>query len=202
MDALRTLYLLRHAQPQMPGGVRCCLGQHTDPPLAPEGEAAARELAEFFAGREITAVGTSPLLRCRQTAELLFPAIPAEVLPGMIELDGGAWEGLSFAQIRARYPEIYARRGTDASVPPPGGETMAHGAVRGVAALEEFFSRTEGNVAVIGHSGIDRAVVCALAGVPFSENRTLPMHYLQIHLLYRENGVLTVVPWEKGSITP
>ena len=198
---MRTVYLLRHAQPQMPGGIRVCLGRHNDPPLAPEGEAAAAHLSAFFADRDISAVGTSPLLRCRQTAALVFPGREIALLPGLNEVDCGQWEGLSFAEIRARYPELYARRGRDASIPPPGGESLAEASVRTVSAIREFLARTEGDVAVVAHSGVNRSILCALTPIPFSENPVIPMDYLQLHRLLWDGRSLTVVPWEKGSET-
>ena len=180
---MRNVYLLRHAAPEMPGGVRRCLGSRTDPPLSPEGAAAAEALAAFFREKPVTAVGTSPLLRCRQTAQLVFSDRPRTVLPGIAELDCGEWEGLSFTEIREKYPELHALRGRDASVPPPGGETSAHGAARGLAAIEEFLSRTEGDVAVVAHSGIGRAMLCALYAKPYSRLFEISLDYLGIYCL-------------------
>ena len=185
---MRNIYLLRHAAPQMPGGVRCCLGRRTDPPLSPDGEAAAAALAAFFQEHPITAVGASPMLRCRQTAQLVFPALPLTILPGIAEMDCGAWEGLSFEEIRRRYPEVYARRGQDASVSPPGGEAAAHAAARGLAALDEFLTKTEGDVAVVAHSGIGRAMLSFILSGSFSRMFEIPMDYLSIYQLRRDEA--------------
>ena len=198
---MRTVYLLRHAAPQLPDETRrWCLGSRSDPPLSPAGRSAAAALAHSFADLGISSVGTSPLLRCRQTAELLFPALPAAVLPGMTELDCGAWDGLSFDVIRAEYPDVYARRGIDPSVPPPDGEDMAHAAARGLAAITGFLAGTEGDLVVVGHAGINRAILCALAARPFAEIQEIPMDYLAIHLLRQEDGALRAEPWQKGSL--
>lgn len=188
---MRSIYLLRHAAPQMPGGIHRCLGRRSDPPLSPEGAAAAAALGTFFRERSVTAVGVSPLLRCRQTAELIFPSLPLTVLPGITELDCGAWDGMSFAEIRQRYPALYARRGQDNSVPPPGGETADCAAARGLAALEEFLSRTEGDVAVVAHAGINRAILSALLSRPYAEMLGIPMDYLSIYRLRRDGAACT-----------
>ena len=195
---MRTVYLIRHALPQMPGGIRICLGCRTDPPLSPEGEAAAAALAAFFADREITAIGCSPMLRCRQTAALVFPGREIEVLPDLREVDCGAWEGLSFEEIRARYPELYAARGRDDSLAPPGGESLAEVSRRTLPAVTDFLARTEGDLAVVAHSGVNRSILGYLMQVPYYQ---LPMDYLQIHRLLWDGETLTAEPWEKGSET-
>ena len=56
-------------------------------------------------------------------------------------------------------------------------------------------------MAVVAHSGVNRAIVCALTPIPFSENPVIPMDYLQLHRLLWDGRSLTVVPWEKGSET-
>ena len=41
------------------------------------------------------------------------------------EVSVGRWEGLSFAEIRERWPELYEARGENmSSVAPPGGESL------------------------------------------------------------------------------
>ena len=198
---MRTVYLLRHAAPQLPDEtLRWCLGGRSDPPLSPAGQEAAARLAHSLSCLGVSAVGSSPLLRCRQTAEFLFPKLSAVVLPGMAELDCGAWDGLSFDTIRTEFPDLYALRGTDPCVPPPGGETLDHAAERGLAAITAFLAETDGDLVVVGHSGINRAVLCAVASLPFSEIRQIPMDYLSMHLLRHDGGSLCAEPWQKGSM--
>jgi len=180
---MQRLYLLRHAAPALPAGSSFCLGQRSDPPLSAEGRAKAAALSHWFSGREIRALGASPLLRCQQTVQLLFPGVQFRVLPGMAELDCGAWDGLSFEEIRAKYPEQYTRRGEDPSLPPPGGESLPAAAARGIAALRDFLSQAEGDALVVAHAGINRALLCALLNKPFREVHSLPQGYLSLNLM-------------------
>jgi phosphohistidine phosphatase len=68
------LYLVRHAKaaPGNPDELR---------PLTPEGREQARLLAERLAGERPDAVVTSPLLRARETAEVLARACGLEAVP-------------------------------------------------------------------------------------------------------------------------
>lgn len=188
---MRTLYLLRHGRPAGDGTSRC-LGGRSDPPLSAEGAAACADLANALARLDIRAVGCSPLLRCRQTAELLFPGIQPALLPGLAELDCGDWDGLPFSEIRTRWPEHYARRGQDPALPPPGGETLDRAAARAGEALRTFLAATEGDVALVAHSGVNRALLCALTGTPYARYPEFPQPYLCINLLRWDGAVLTV----------
>ena len=188
---MRTLYLFRHGRPAG-AEVSRCLGGRSDPPLSSEGAASCLALADALGALNIRAVGSSPLLRCRQTAELLFPGRPVALLPGLAEVDCGDWDGLPFSEIRQRWPEHYARRGADPALPPPGGETLDHAAARAETALRAFLAETEGDVALIGHSGVNRALLCALTGTPFARYRDFPQPYLCTNRLRWDGTALTV----------
>lgn len=102
-----------------------------DLPLSELGRAQANA-----AGREIAARGgadlvvTSPLLRTRQTAELIsealgLPAADVVVVEDLRECAFGAWDGLSFAEVMEQDPEGMARWLGDPYQAPPGGESFA-----------------------------------------------------------------------------
>ena len=180
---MRTILLIRHAPADYLNGTSCCLGSRTDVPVTQAGIATAAELAPLLREAEIASVWSSPMLRCRQTAQAMAGGLPVGVVPGLEELDCGEWDGLSFDEIRSRFPEHYARRGLDPALPPPGGETPAHAAARALAALHGLAARSQGNLAVVAHAGINRCVLCALLEKPFSGMRTLPQPYLCVNTL-------------------
>jgi len=201
MTAMRMVWLLRHAEPQSAAdGQHLCLGSRSDPPLSDSGRAEAATLEAFFAEKHLSAVGTSPLLRSRETAALVFPGREAVILPGLTELDCGEWDGLDFDCIRQKYPAHYARRGLDPTLPPPGGERLKDAAARGLAALRGFLNVTEGDIAVVSHAGVLRAMLCVLSDTPLAEYRALPMPYLNVTLLRCEGAALRIVPRQKGNM--
>ena len=63
----------------------------TDQPLCPEGIAQAKALTALSLAPD--RVFCSPLLRTRQTAQLAFPGLEPEIVPGFTETDFGPWEG-------------------------------------------------------------------------------------------------------------
>ena len=189
---MRTILLFRHAPVDYMEGQRYCLGSRTDAPASAAGLAAAARCAAVLRAHEVRAVGASPMRRSMQTAAAMSAGLPVLCAPGLEELDCGAWDGLSFNEIRARFPEDYARRGADPALPPPGGETLDHAAARGLAALRALAAETEGNLAVVAHAGLNRAMLCALLGRPFSEGRALPQPCLCRNVL-RYDGARFIV---------
>ena len=71
-------------------------------------------------------VFVSPMLRCRQTAEILFPQIPQIEIDPWREMDFGEFEGKNYAQLNGdlRYQAWIDSGGTLAF---PGGESREAG---------------------------------------------------------------------------
>ena len=82
---MSTLYLIRHGEPEFPGGLRLCLGR-TDLPLSILGRLQAALTAAGLRGR-VSAVYSSPLKRAAETAGAF--EMPVETLPGLAEQDAG-----------------------------------------------------------------------------------------------------------------
>ena len=134
--------------------------------------------------KNISAVFSSPALRCRETAAALTGgAFPVQVRENLHEMCYGAWEGLDFATIKTRYAELYEARGKDMSLMPPGGEQVADAAARGCAALKELLAETEGDVAVVAHAGLNRAMLWRISGRPIEEIHSFQQDYLHLSVL-------------------
>lgn len=66
-----------------------------DPELTEEGHRQAALLGAALSGERVTAIVTSPLVRARQTADVVAAAcgVPVTVDDRLVEIDWGAWEG-------------------------------------------------------------------------------------------------------------
>ena len=116
---MKKVYLIRHGLPDFPGGKRMCLGI-TDIPMGEKGLAQAAEMARNLP--PVTTVFSSPLTRAVQTAQAI--GLPVAILEDLREMDAGEWDGLTFERIRERYPELYAARANDLTIPLPGAEDL------------------------------------------------------------------------------
>jgi broad specificity phosphatase PhoE len=146
---------------------------HADRPLNERGRLQARRLAEDLAGEPIAAVYTSDLSRARETAEIVAHGhgMPARPLAALREIDVGEWEGFTWPELEARFPEGVARhhetgRGWER------GEDFDDMSERVVAAVREIAAwHPDETVLVVGHGGTLRSVLAHSDGVDFAESR-------------------------------
>ena len=126
-----------------------------DMPLAPVGVIQAEALAAEVARRsEVTRIVSSPLLRTRQTAEIVAAAtgLPVETDDGFAECGFGEWDGLTFAEVKAGWPSELEQWLGSIEVAPPGGESFAQCLERVAAARQRVVDRYSGErVLVVAH---------------------------------------------------
>ena len=175
---MKQVYLIRHGLPDFPGGRGMCIGT-TDIPMGQKGLAQAAEMAKRLP--PVTAVFSSPLTRAVQTAQAI--GLPVTVLPDLREMYAGEWDGLTFQQIKERYPALYAARGKDLTLPLPGAEDHREGLARFKGAMEEAANTASGDFAVVAHGGIIAQFLQSISG------RWYKPDYAQIISLYYDNGI-------------
>jgi broad specificity phosphatase PhoE len=158
------LYLARHGQTAYNREGR--FQGHLPVPLDDTGRAQAAELAERALAYDFRALWSSPLLRARETADVIARRIGIEVLEDerLMETDAGDWTDRSFAEVRAEAPERFdAFAAGDPAFAFPGGESFAGQEVRVSAALEEI-EQGELPALVVCHGMVIRAALRSRAG--------------------------------------
>lgn len=157
---MKKVYLIRHGLPDFPGGKGMCIGT-TDIPLGEAGLQQAQNMAKQLP--PVTAVYSSPLSRAVQTAQAI--GLPVIVLEDLREMGAGEWDGLTFEEIRLRYPELYAARANDLTLPLPGSEDHTAGLIRFRRAMETAAQQAPGDFAVVAHGGIIAQFLQSVSGV-------------------------------------
>ncbi len=162
----RTVWLIRHAMPTIPPGERWCIGGRTDIPLGPLGRLQAALLPFAPELRGVEKVYCSALARARQTAEALCsePTVAA----GLEEQDMGEWDGLSFAEIKERFPALYAARERDLSLLPAGAESESEVRARMEAALRRCLAGGGGDIAAVSHKGAIASLIGRREGLDYT----------------------------------
>ena len=154
------LYLIRHGKTY--GNT---LGRYigtTDEDLCSEGREALLGLKgqEDYRSLKPEKVYVSPLKRCLQTAEILFPGVPAESVPELRECDFGEFENQNYKELSGN-PSYQAWVDSGGTLPFPGGESR-----------EGFQSRcVEGFLRVLDDirtRGIERAALAVHGGTIMS----------------------------------
>jgi broad specificity phosphatase PhoE len=109
-------------------------------PLDDTGRVQAGELAERATAYRFAALWCSPLLRARETAEIVSARIGLEPKedPRLMETDAGDWTDRSFTEVQAEAPELFEKFFTgNPSFAFPGGESFAAQELRVAASLDE-----------------------------------------------------------------
>ncbi|RXS66228.1 bifunctional RNase H/acid phosphatase [Streptomyces sp. TM32] len=166
-----TFVLLRHGETALTPEKRFSGSGGTDPELSAAGRRQAEATAAALATRgTIQAVVSSPLRRCRETAEAVAARLGLEVRieEGLRETDFGAWEGLTFAEVRERYPEdLDAWLASAKAEPTGGGESFAAVARRVAVARDKLLARYAGRtVLLVTHVTPVKTLVRLALGAP------------------------------------
>lgn len=136
------LVLIRHGETDW--NVEGRYQGQADPPLNEKGLVQARQLTEQLQGAQIGVLYTSPLLRAKQTADIVARhlEIPLHVEPRLMEIHQGDWQTRLRAEIESRYPDLFRRWETEPwEVTPPEGEHLSQVQNRVHAAVEEILAR-------------------------------------------------------------
>lgn len=155
LAAPTTFVLLRHGETALTGEKRFSGSGGSDPSLSAAGrqqaERAAAALAVRRGAEAIQAVVSSPLARCRETAQAAADRLGLDVHleEGLRETDFGIWDGLTFAEVRDRQPaELTAWLGSP-DIAPPGGESFTEVAARVSRACDALLAAHRGRTVLL-----------------------------------------------------
>jgi probable phosphoglycerate mutase len=180
------IHLLRHGSIEG-HETRRFVGQ-SEIPLDEAGRSQAESRRDRLAGVEFVEVFSSDLSRCVETARIVSGREPV-LVPELREIALGEWEGLTVEHVRAAMPEAYEARGADiAGFRPPGGESFRDLAGRAVPAFDKILHRARGDVLVVAHAGVNRAILCGLLGMPLANVFRLGQDYGCLNLITLEKA--------------
>jgi len=185
-SAPTTMVLLRHGQTAL--SVEKRFSGTGDPALTELGLGQAAAAARRLAERAIDAVVSSPLSRARSTAAAVASALGLDVAvdEGLRETDFGEWEGCTFAEVKATWPDELAAWLADADVPPPSGESFTATARRVRQTRDRLLAAYGGQtVLVVSHVTPIKTLVRMAVEAP-------PVALYRLHL---DLASLTEIDW-------
>jgi 2,3-bisphosphoglycerate-dependent phosphoglycerate mutase len=174
MPEFLKLVIIRHAQST--GNVDRRMQGQGDYPLTDLGRTQAQKLAQHLQDAPPTAIYSSPLQRTIDTTEILrakisrqgLPAAPPiQLTPELAEYQNGIFQGLTWAEAQAQYPELCHQLATTADwIPVPGAETLRQARDR-VERLIDYLLLTHCNgdrLWLVSHGWIMQQFIAALLG--------------------------------------
>lgn len=142
----------------------------SDPALSRLGEEQAMALAAELVSRGgIERIVSSPLQRTRQTAAIASASLnlPVDVDDGLAECNFGEWDGLTFTEVRERWPDELEAWLESADVSAPGGESFNDVRARVLAARDRILKDSAGQtVLVVAHVTPIKAMVTDALDAP------------------------------------
>jgi phosphoserine phosphatase len=170
-----------------------------DVPLNDHGRTQAAGAKEFLKGVPIDFAFTSPMLRPKETAEIILQAHPGVLLQtnaNLQEISHGLWEGKLEEEIAADYAqELEDWRTKPETVQMPEGENLQDVWQRAASAWQDIVSKV-GNVPqtgiVVAHDATNKVLLCQLMGLKMED----------FWKVKQGNGAVTVVSYPKGIEEP
>lgn len=173
-----------------------------DVPLNEQGRQQSQQACGFLGDVAIDRAVTSPMLRPKETAEIILqkhPDVTLEQDDRLCEISHGLWEGKLEEEIRQIYPnELVQWQLAPETVQMPEGENLQQVWKRAIVAWDEIVASTvvEGDriptVLVVAHDAINKAILCHLVGWG-SE------HFWKFK---QGNGAVTVIDYVNGAAEP
>jgi 2,3-bisphosphoglycerate-dependent phosphoglycerate mutase len=172
---------------------------HLDIPLNDTGRRQARRLATALADEPLHAVYSSDLSRAHQTATALAQAVGLGVqpVPGLRERSFGHFEGRTFREIEAQWPDQALRwRQRDPEFCPAGGESLTTFYARVIEQAEALAALHAGEtIALVAHGGVLDCLYRAATRVDLQAPRTWELANASINRLLHTPAGFTLVGW-------
>ncbi len=191
------LVAIRHGETTWNAAMR--MQGQLDTQLSARGRWQARQLGEALDDEGIDAIVTSDLQRTRGTAAPLAARLGLAVATdaGLRERSFGVFEGCTYAEIDARWPELASRwRRHEPAFGPPDGETLIDFDARAMAALTRVAETHAGRtVAVVTHGGVLDCLYRAATRVGLDASRTWELGNASINRVLWTPGGFGLVGW-------
>ena len=184
--------LMRHGETEW-NRARRVMG-HLPIPLNETGVAQCRAAIPFLAAMGIRRIVASPLMRARESADIVAAGLglPVETDAGLCDVDFGAWAGREYDELTPT-AEYRHYRTDPVRNAPPAGETISVVQARGLAALERALGQLDGGrLLIVSHGDLIRSLLCHLLGVELAQYRRLRVDNGSVSAADIRNGAVRV----------
>lgn len=199
--ALVRLVLLRHARADLHG--RFC--GYANPALSVDGRKEIPSIIQQLSLFTPSEIWSSDLRRAEETAAPIAEHfdLKYKISAGLREMNFGSWEGLSWEEVEARFPED--SRAWSKRFPyhrPPGGESFREFKSRVISELERLSQRVSSCYSlVVTHAGFIRTAIAWILGVPDKRISLIAQDYGAATILEASGGRWTVSAVNAGKFT-
>ena len=184
MTACASITLVRHGETVGESSIR--YHGANDVALSELGRNQMQRVGNALAQERFDLVLTSTLQRSTEAAQLIAPAATKRALRGFDEVDFGAWEGLTAAEIEARDPQRFrAWRADFTAFTYPDGDSVRGFRERVAATMAAELPQLPDRTLIVVHKGVIASIVAFLLGRDLGERMGGPIDLGSIHVLER-----------------
>ena len=169
---MKKIYLARHGQTDANNSLT--FQGHIDNHLNSKGLLQAKKIVDYFTNHNLPKIYTSDLIRTVETARPTAEIHKSEIvkIPALKEISFGEWEGLTYDEIKAKWPkdiEIFFKK--PAAVKISGGESFSEVQNRAWEAFKEIVQEydDESDIFIVSHGGTVRTILCAVMNLDLNE---------------------------------
>jgi broad specificity phosphatase PhoE len=166
----------------------------SDIDLSDVGVQQARQLALSLKDAPILSIYSSPLIRAQSTARIIneYHHAPLYSEPGLMEMDQGDFEGLTFQELMACEKGFLQKWMSDpASVQMPNGESFIELQGRAWKVIEGIVAKS-GSALVVSHNFTIAAILCKIKNVSLSQFRKVCVDTASRTIIRFENGAASI----------
>ena len=214
-----TLYLIRHGATE--GSETKRYKGSIDVPLSENGQRQMEQVAKYLnrpyksdtAYNGLNAVYASPLSRALKSAEIIAEphGLNPIVIEGLRERSFGIWEGMTFTEIKEKYPqEFEAWAGNPLRYSPIDGESTIEVRERAISALNKIIDNhncngiqdagyriqdkknhescimklaSSSSIAIVAHGGVNRIILCHTMGIPLENIFRIEQDFAAVNII-------------------
>jgi alpha-ribazole phosphatase/probable phosphoglycerate mutase len=184
-----TLYLIRHGETE--GSSEKRYKGSIDVPLSEKGMKQIKAAAAFISGAVnsgiLSAVYCSPLSRAVKSAEIIAEphGLKPIIINNLKERNFGVWEGMTFTEIKEKYPaEFEAWANNPVKYSPVGGESTIEVRDRVISALTGILdNHKDENIGLVAHGGVNRIMLCHLLGIPLDNIFRVEQDFAAVNII-------------------
>lgn len=184
----KKILLLRHGEIQTGTHEKRFIGQ-VDLPLSDMGRQQAQYWRECLVDAPLARIFSSDLSRCMETTRIIADdrSITIKPLAGLREINLGQWDGMTFRQLKARWPDAYQKRGMDlVRFRPPAGESFLDLRQRVVPVFEHAVAQSGKHLLIVAHAGVNRIILSHVLGMPAENLFRMAQGYGAMNLIDRQ----------------
>jgi probable phosphoglycerate mutase len=180
-------FLIRHGQTKWK---KIGFLSYTDLKLTNKGIFQTKKIALKLKKEKIDKIYSSPLKRCKQTAEIIgkYLGLKVYIAPQLKEVNFGIFEGLSLREAEKKYPELFWARQKDKwNFRIPHGESYKDAAERILKFLKKLLGKKHKNIVLVTHVTIIKILLKLFSNLSMEKIDQIRFPPTSLTILKRKN---------------